>query len=494
MSDESWRPKLHLAPYKGSISDPNGLCQFRGTYHICCQNAPEYPGNFDSPHGWGHYVSRDLINWVFLGCQVMPDCPSDKDGSYSGGAYIATPADGAEHDGEVWYYYTGNVRLPEGDGTLAGRLANQTRMRSYNGIHMGPKEVILDNSDYPAYCSNHVRDPKVWKQNNSLHMLLGARTRNDSRGAVLCYRSDNGAHWELEGSVTNTDSEPFGYMWECPDRITLTDTQGTVHEFLATCPQGTDELGLPYMLQNVHGNGYFPIDGSLLDLLHQDHELMRAQAPHPAIDQTTFVEWDHGFDYYACQSFIDDKNRTLLIGWMSLPHDKNDVRPYDNPTDTWRGCLTVPRELTLNAEGHILQNPVAEIDSLRGEVVPLDGASATIPKVSDLVISSIAGDGTLRFDEALELRFSNGEAELIFTDDTVGQGRKVRRTNVDALHDIRVIMDTSVFEIFINGGETVFGTRYFTEADSVHVSMDFPEAQACWYPMSPISINYVVDR
>ena len=80
MSNESWRPKLHLAPYKGSISDPNGMCQFKGTYNFFCQNAPEYPGNFDSPHGWGHFASRDLVNWVFLGCHVMPDSPADKDG------------------------------------------------------------------------------------------------------------------------------------------------------------------------------------------------------------------------------------------------------------------------------------------------------------------------------------------------------------------------------------------------------------------------------
>ena len=493
MSDESWRPKLHLAPQKGSLSDPNGLCQFRGTYHICCQNAPEYPGNFDSPHGWGHYVSRDLTNWVFLGCQVMPDCPSDRDGSYSGGAYLATPEDGADHGGEVWYYYTGNVRLPEGDGTLDGRLANQTRMRSYNGIHMGPKEVVLDNSGYPAYCSNHVRDPKVWKQDGAFHMLLGARTREDSRGAVLCYRSEDGEAWELEGSVTNTDPTPFGYMWECPDRIVLTDEKGAPREFLATCPQGTDELGLPYMLQNVHGNGYFPIEGTLLDLLHQDHELMDAKAPHAAIDQTTFVEWDHGFDFYACQTLVDERGRTLLVGWMSLPHDKNDVRPYDNPTSTWRGCLTVPRELALGPDGYILQNPVAEIDALRGKAVAFEG-NASIPKVSDLVVSGIEGEGTLRFDDALELRFHDGVAELEFIDDEAGQGRKVRRARVDAARDVRVVMDTSVLEIFVNGGETVFGTRYYSEAEEIRVSVDFPEATATWYPMSPISVNYVVDR
>ena len=163
MSNESWRPRLHIAPYRGSISDPNGLCQFKGTYHFFCQNAPEYPGNFESPHGWGHFASRDLVNWVFLGCHVMPDVASDRDGSYSGGAWVNEKAD------ELWLYYTGNIRDGVGDGTTSGRLANQTLMKSYNGIHLGPKEVVLDNSGYPVYCSCHVRDPKVWEQDGTLH-------------------------------------------------------------------------------------------------------------------------------------------------------------------------------------------------------------------------------------------------------------------------------------------------------------------------------------
>ena len=56
MSNESWRPKLHLAAYNGSVSDPNGLNQFRGTYHFFSQYAPTYPPHADSPHGWGHCV------------------------------------------------------------------------------------------------------------------------------------------------------------------------------------------------------------------------------------------------------------------------------------------------------------------------------------------------------------------------------------------------------------------------------------------------------
>ena len=479
MNTDHWRPKLHLAPLKGSISDPNGLNQFLGTYHIFCQNAPTYPPCFDSPHGWGHFASRDLVRWVFLGCHVMPDAECDRDGSYSGGAYIA--------DDELWLYYTGNVRDGEGDGTTSGRLANQTRMRSYNGINLAAKEVVMTNDDYPAYCSCHVRDPKVWEQDGELHMMLGARTLADSRGSIICYRSADGVTWGLEGSVTNVEDEPFGYMWECPDRIVLGG-----REFLGCCPQGTENH--EYSCQNVHASGYFPIEGTILDVMHEDTGLMDAAAPHAAIEMGTFADWDYGFDFYACQTLVDERGRTLLVGWMSLPHDKNDVRPYDNPTPTWRGCLTVPRELTYSEErGRVLQWPVAEIEGLRGEARAFEGTVELDPRVADVVLEGTS-DGVLRFGEGLELRIANGVAELVFLDDEWGQGRHVRRAPSGKVGSIRVLVDTSVLEIFLNDGETVFGTRYYAPEGPLTITWTGSCERAVAYPMRPITIDYLVER
>jgi len=489
MSNESWRPKLHVAPYSGSISDPNGLCQFKGTYHFFCQNAPTYPPDVDSPHGWGHFASRDLVNWVFLGCHIMPDFEGDRDGAYSGGAYINEDTD------EAWFYYTGNVRDGEGDGTYSGRDANQTLMKSYNGINMGRKEVVLDNSGYPAYCSNHVRDPKVWKQDGKLHMLLGARTRADSRGAIMMYDSPDGYEWTMSGSVTNFGDKPFGYMWECPDRIVLDGK-----EFLSTCPQGMataieSQGSTRTTAQNVHGAGYFPIDGKITDLMAQDTELMDAEAPHAAIDEKTYVDWDYGFDFYACQSLTDDKGRTMLVGWMSLPHDQDDIRAYDNPTNTWRGCLTVPRVLTLCPTcGRILQAPPAEIDALRGDAQSFEG-TVTLPKPSDVVIDGIEGKGTIKFGDFLELRFEDdGIAKLEFKDMSKSGDRKLRQAPIDEVRNVRILVDTSVLEIFVNDGAYVFGTRFFEESDELVISHDFKAASQTWYPMGTVDVNYLVVR
>jgi beta-fructofuranosidase len=295
--------------------------------------------------------------------------------------------------------------------------------------------------------------------------------------------------------VTNLAEKPFGYMWECPDRIVLGG-----REFLSTCPQGMataleSQGSTRPTCQNVHAAGYFPIEGSIVDLMHLDGERMDAAGPRPAIDDATFVDWDYGFDFYACQSFVDEQGRTILIGWMSLPHDENDDRPYDNPTATWRGCLTVPRVLTLNDAGRICQAPAAEIDALRRERVDVGPGGITVePKLADLVLTGIEGDGVLRFGDFLELRSEGGELTLAFTDDNVGQGRKLRQAKIDAVENVRILVDTSVFEIFVNDGAYVFGTRYFEESDSLTISYDFASANTICYPMGEVAVDYLVVR
>jgi beta-fructofuranosidase len=245
----------------------------------------------------------------------------------------------------------------------------------------------------------------------------------------------------------------------------------------------------------VHAAGYFPIDGTIVDLLHQDTERMDAKAPRPAIDEKTFVDWDYGFDFYACQSLVDENGRTMLIGWMSLPHDEDDVRAYDNPTETWRGVLTIPRVLTWCEKcGRILQAPPAEIDALRGEAQAFDG-SVTLPKkCADVVIDGIEGKGTIKFGDFLELRFEDEGAKLVFTDMSKSGDRKLRQAPITDVKNVRILVDTSVLEIFVNDGAYVFGTRYFEESDSLTISTNLKAASKTYYPMDAITMNYLVER
>ena len=52
----------------------------------------------------------------------------------------------------------------------------------------------------------------------------------------------------------------------------------------------------------------------------------------------------------------------------------------------------------------------------------------------------------------------------------VGGGRAARRAPVAELRSVRVVADTSTVEVFVNGGETCFSTRYYPVTPSVDLS------------------------
>ena len=56
---DKYKLGFHLMPPTGWLNDPNGLCQFKGIYHVFFQYSP-----FDANGGekfWGHYTSKDMI-------------------------------------------------------------------------------------------------------------------------------------------------------------------------------------------------------------------------------------------------------------------------------------------------------------------------------------------------------------------------------------------------------------------------------------------------
>ena len=332
---ERWTPHFHLAPRQGWLNDPNGLCQFHGTYHVFYQAAPDWPAA--GKKGWGHFASRDLVNWEDLGEPLAPSIPEDADGVYSGSALVV--AGGAPDGGDLLrLYYTGNVKY-EGDHIHTGRDANQIMVTSEDGISLSDKEVLLRPRDYPSDLTRHVRDPKVWRRGDSYLMVQGAR-RADDVGEVLVFSSPDLERWRLVNRVTT--ERPFGYMWECPDYLELADPARPdgVARLLSVSPQGLS--GGDWGRRNVYQSGFFELAGDVAS----------------SCELGAFSLWDAGFDFYAPQTFLADDGRRILVGWMGMPDEEG----YVNPTvaDGWQHCLTLPREVTSEG-GRVRQRPVREL-------------------------------------------------------------------------------------------------------------------------------------
>ena len=423
-----WRQHLHIEPPEGWMNDPNGLCFFDGLYHVYFQYSPGTPAG-ESTRRWGHYTSPDLISWKYRGVVLNPDIPEDRDGVFSGSAVSCN-----DH---IEFFYTGNV-MEEGehDYVLEGRGANVIFVASPDGSKMSRKKVLLRNSDYPEFCSCHVRDPKVCIEDGVYKMVLGARTKDD-HGLVLFYEGPSADSLEYKGSLSVPD---MGYMWECPDMFELDGKK-----YLAICPQGIGRG--EYRFQNIFQSGYFTFEGD---------------------EPACFEEFDYGFDFYAPQTFAGPDGRRLLIGWMGIGGES-----YSNPTTGlgWQHCLTMPRELSVASDGRLIQRPIRELESIKkpgkavtGEVWEGLPFELNVSDCTDSVSVSVSG-AEIRWDKSstvLSLQFANNE----------GCGRGVRRIRLNELSGLKIIADSSSLEIYVNDGRYVMSTRFYPEHKQVRVAVN----------------------
>ena len=470
-----YRLKFHLMPPKGWMNDPNGLCFYKGLFHVFFQYAPSGPCAYE--RYWGHYTSPYCLHWKYEGIAIKSDCPWDRNGAFSGCAFT--------DDGLLEIFYTGNVE-EEGDYDYVhtGRGANVIYLQSEDGVHFSEKKLILTNKDYPEDYTCHVRDPKVWKENGTYHMVLGGRKNND-KGAILHYSSKDKMHWDFEEELTS--GEYFGFMWECPDWFVLNGTP-----ILMCCPQGVH--GEEYQYQNPHQAGYW------IGL---------------KTESNTFAELDKGFDFYAPQTFAAPDGRRILYGWAGVSEMDKEYCNTPIIEEGWQHSLTVPRELTC-VNGVIRQQPVRELESLRyDKQVVANGETVVYCDVFDLEI--IYHDGPIDLTgissateergETSEVYFAeNGERKevklsedvlivwqegiftLQFLNDS-GCGRKLRKAKIKTLRNMRILKDVSLLEIYINDGACVFTARYFP-VDTEHTVIEVSgSSSAILWKMNPMEVD-----
>ena len=284
-----------------------------------------------------------------------------------------------------------------------------------------------------------MRDPKILEHDGIYYMVLGARTKDD-RGCVLVYTSRDLEDWNYATRIEL--GEKFGFMWECPD---LFELDGEL--VLVCCPQGVPADGWRY--RNPHQCVWFPIEA---DWEAPSFKIVGQGMP-PMVDA--------GFDFYAPQSFEDAAGRRLMIGWSGCPD-----ATAENPTVArgWQCALTVPRELSMR-DGKLCQQPAHEIERMRGDCVRATGGETVEEpgRLFDLVVSC---EGTkmveLEIRKGVFVRYADGMLTLDMGDE--GYGRDQRSIELSELRDLRVLSDTTMVEIFANGGEAALTSRTYSPA------------------------------
>jgi len=462
-----WRQTFHVQPETGLLNDPNGFSYFNGEYHLFYQWFPLGP-----VHGikyWYHTKSKDLVNWKNVGVGIRPNDYFDSHGAYSGSAI--------DHKEKLYLMYTGNTR----DENWIRHPYQCIAMMDQNGEIEKLKEPVI--KDVPAGYTEHYRDPKVWKENNTFYAVIGAQRENET-GCVVLYSSPDLINWTFEGEI-QTDLTEFGFMWECPDYFEL-DGKG----ILVFSPQGLEPKGNQF--HNIYQSGY--ILGKKLDLKTLKFE------------HSEFVELDRGFDFYAPQTTVDHKGRRLLVGWMGLPEIE-----YPTDKDGWAHCLTLPRELIVQND-KLIQRPVVELQSLRKSSVQIedvlkdekkmyDGFNGTtyelVCEFTNITADEVGIEFRAKDNEKTVISYHKEEQKVVLDRSQSGEvpakeyGTKRTCHAIGDTLALHLFVDTSSVEIFLNDGEEVFTSRIFPRPESTEIRFfaknGEAELKSTLYELSPMN-------
>ena len=316
-------------------------------------------------------------------------------------------------------------------------------------------------------------------------MIIGAQTL-DKRGCVLVYSSEDLQHgWTFAGELKVPGFEAFGDMWECPS---IEHIGG--HDVLLLCPQ---HLTLPGRGGSQNHNGY--ILGTM------DWETLTF-TPDGA-----FHVLDFGFDSYAaaCANNLQDADKAVLIAWMGLP----DVS-YPTDDEDWAGCLTLPRELTVRGR-RLIQQPLPELKKLRDEKIDLTDAGARneagcffLPAAAEVELDCRRGDvridmftdkngsGGLSIvydEEKKEITVDRGGMHILFNE---SEGESRTRPLENGLSHLRIFVDSSSIEIFVNDGDAVFTSRIFPDREEHYFKVQGDTFNRMWTLKNAVKDTFLI--
>lgn len=427
----------HITPPQGLLNDPNGLIQFEGVYHVFFQW-----NQHDTVHqskSWGHATSTDLIHWEYHPAALEPDAWYDKDGVYSGSA--------VSKNGVLYLFYTGNVRGEDGS-----RESYQCLAISEDGFHFEKKGPLFK---HPEGYTGHVRDPKVFQdKTGSWWMILGAQ-REDLTGDTILYQSDNLMDWSFKGSFLK-DKMDLGYMWECPDVLRFNES-----DLFVFSPQGLEVEGNKF--QNIYQTGYIAGEINLEGRFEPKH---------------SFVELDKGFEFYAPQSFVDDKGRTILMGWAGVMYPEVEAA-VPTRKEGWIHALTIPREITYT-DNVLTQQPVTELGKMRQPNPIMDHSSdrktIELPSFQSELLVDWENDPeefSLEIRKDVMIRYKRDTKRFTVSRiNWLTQNREEREVVLEqGLKNLRLFLESSLIELFVNDGEEVFTLRYFTAEENKQLSV-----------------------
>ena len=357
--------KTHYKAKKSWLNDPNGLVYFKGNYHIFYQYSPNYEDPFFEPMYWGHAITKDFVNYEELPEALSPDKEYDEMGCWSGTAVVK--------DDRLYLFYASIV------SSDTDRFGKQTVSVAYSddGIHFEKYENNPVIREYPKEGSFEFRDPAVIDNGDTYYLVMATGNDEAKAARLVYYQSDDLLHWDYKGIMVEWPNKKY---CECPSFTKYGDKYLLA---CSVCSIDSTESHFSIMYGDFDGHKFTPLISK---------------------------ELNKGPDQYAGLSFLDDKNRHIIISWITGWH-------FERYHDFSLGCLSTPIELKV-VDNQIIGWPI---------------------------------------DECKHLLKDDDEA-IIHTEDGFIIKRESKRDLVykGNIKDMKVIRDEYILEIFLNGGEEIY--------------------------------------
>ena len=429
LAHDTDRPEYHFIAPRNWMNDPNGPIWWKGEYHLFYQWAPNSAAG--GPPHWGHAVSTDMVHWRHKPCALAPTAGSaDRDGCWTGSAVV--------RDGVPTVIYTGVIHQPKAENRdNEWRQAQMLATAEDDGLLRWkklPEPVIAGPPE--GMQTTGFRDPCPWREEDGWYVGIGSGER-DKGGCVLLYRSQDLRHWEylhplVQGKRTSNpapDSVDRGDMWECPDFFEVNGRH---------C--------LLYSSENV-------VTWATGEYDRHEHRF--------SIKRTGLVD-QGGKAYYAPKSFRAPDGRRILWGWVREMRSQAEFVAAG-----WAGAISLPRVITIDADGQLKMSVAAEVEKLRGKQERL------MLKDGEPVRRRLA---TLRHE--LGLRLGGGSQKVAVR--LLARGGAVWEMVLDAEEgtvrcdeasfalaktptrdaELRLFVDGSVMEAFVGGREAMTSRVY----------------------------------
>lgn len=454
---DRYRPRYHFSSPLGPLNDPNGLSFWAGRWHLFYQARPPE----DARWHWGHAVSDDLVHWRDLPLALHPG-PEEQ--CYSGSVLV-------ERDRAIAMYHGRNL----GNMVAVARdplLLNWEKVTGTTVIPIeqeGRTHHFLSAEPLPY----RVYDPCIFAANGVYYSLSGSVSYGGParlpRAAQFLFRSRDLARWEfvhefVEGDVFTRvgDDGACPYFWPIGDRhILLFFSHHSAGQYLL----GDFEAGREKFVATSHGR--FNFGPARAGGLHAPSAAPDGQGGVMAI-----FNLNSGLPARRDDGILSLPRRLTLAG-----RDELAVAPVAALSSLRRARTEVPSQalaanvdVPLPASGNVLELEL-EIDPGDARAVELDVLRS--PGAEEYTRIALLREAavTSRFQPpartlslvSLDTMRSSLAAGVMAREPEVAPVPRAEREP----YRVRVYLDRSVVEVFVNDRQAVVRRVYPTRDDSL---------------------------